>query len=175
MARLKWVLGNWKQNLLREPAAAVAQGIAGGLTDALGGATDVRVGVAPTFVALEAVRPHSGAGPAQLRLLAQDCAAQESGAYTGEVGPAMLLDAGVHAAIIGHSERRAYYGDTDEAVAAKVSAARTAGLATVLCVGEQLEQRDAGEHESVVISQLSAALNIGLLDPERFQGPFELA
>jgi triosephosphate isomerase len=112
-------------------------------------------------------------------LLAQDVAAQDSGAFTGEVGPAMLREAGVEAAIVGHSERRAMFGDDDALVAAKLSHALQAGLTVVLCddalvaaklshalqagltvvlcVGEALEAREAGKHETTVISQLSAA------------------
>lgn len=165
MARTIWILGNWKQNLLRAPAAALAQALAEGLERAQGAhaaGESLRVGVAPTYLALDAVRPHTGEGPGDLRLLAQDIAAQDSGAFTGEVGPAMLAEVGVGAAIIGHSERRAHFGDHDALVAAKVQGALAGGMDVVLCVGESLEQRDAGNHESVVISQLSAAL--GSLD-----------
>ncbi|PRP97095.1 Triosephosphate isomerase [Enhygromyxa salina] len=158
VTRTIWVLGNWKQNLLREPAAQLAEAVAAGLPGALGGVTGVRAGIAPTYLALDRVAPHTGDGVAAPRLLAQDVAAQDSGAFTGEVGPAMLREAHVSAAIIGHSERRAQFGDTDELVARKLASALAGGLDVVLCVGERLEQRDAGEHESVVISQLSAAL-----------------
>lgn len=163
MSRTIWVLGNWKQNLLRSPATVLARNVAAGLPDALAGqAGAVRVGVAPTYLALDAVRPHTGEAEDAVRLLAQDVAAQDSGAFTGEVGPAMLREAGVGAAIIGHSERRAHFGDHDELVAAKLACALEGGLDVVLCVGEKLEQRDAGEHEGVVIAQLFAAL--GKLD-----------
>jgi triosephosphate isomerase (TIM) len=159
MARSIWILGNWKQNLLREPSASLAKSIAEGLEAALAGASGgVGVGIAPTYLALDRVAPHTGDGYAAPRLLAQDVGAQESGAFTGEVGPAMLREARVEAAIVGHSERRALFGDTDQLVARKLTAAIAGGLDVVLCVGEQLEQRDAGEHERVVISQLEAAL-----------------
>ena len=155
MAPTRWILGNWKQNHLREAAASCAQGIAAGVTDAVG-ASDVRVGIAPTFLALDAAAAHC-APASPVWLLAQDCAAQDDGAFTGEVGPTMLREAGVGAVIVGHSERRAMFGDTDALVAAKLSHALKAGLTAVLCVGERLEAREAGEHESTVISQLSAA------------------
>jgi triosephosphate isomerase len=157
--RTVWVLGNWKQNLLREPAVALARAVAEGLGAALGNSKHVRAGIAPTYLALDAVRSSTGDGVSAPRLLAQDVAGQESGAFTGEVGPAMLRETGVSAAIIGHSERRAMFGDHDELVARKVRAALEGQLDVVLCVGEQLEQRDAGEHESVVISQLSRAFS----------------
>jgi triosephosphate isomerase len=158
MARTIWVLGNWKQNLLRREAEALARELAEGLAGALGSSKGVGVGVAPTYLSLDTVRPFTGDGVRAPRLLAQDVAAQESGAFTGEVGPAMLREVGVTASIIGHSERRAMFGDDDRLVAAKLQAALAGGLDIVLCVGERLDQRDAGQHESVVISQLSAAL-----------------
>jgi triosephosphate isomerase len=153
-----WILGNWKQNLLREPAAKLAAAVQEGLDAALGGATGIGVGIAPTYLALDRVAAHTGDGIRSPRLLAQDVGAQESGAFTGEVGPAMLREAGVSAVIVGHSERRALFGDTDELVGRKLTAALAGGLEVVLCVGERLEQRDAGEHEAVVISQLERAL-----------------
>ncbi len=159
--RITWILGNWKQNHLTADAAACAKGIAEGLESALAnpvaGCPETRVGFAPTYLALGAAapfaRPHAGPW-----LLAQDVAAQESGAFTGEIGVAMLREAGVQAAIAGHSERRAYYGDTNALVASKVANALAHDLTVVLCVGESLEARDAGEHESTVITQLSASL-----------------
>ena len=161
MSRTTWILGNWKQNHLSEAAGACAKGIAEGLEAATAnpveGCPEVRVGFAPTYLALGAAapfaRPHAGPW-----LLAQDVAAQESGAFTGEIGVAMLREAGVEAAIVGHSERRAYYGDTNALVADKVANALERGLTVVLCVGESLEARDAGDHETTVISQLSESL-----------------
>jgi len=155
-----WILGNWKQNLLREAAGQCAAAVAADLGDALGDAASdaVRVGIAPPYLSIHAAVEHcQPATP--LWLLAQDCGAQDSGAFTGEVGPAMLKDAGVGATIIGHSERRAGFGDDDTVVAAKLNAALSGGLTVVLCVGEGLESRDAGEHESTVISQLSGAFS----------------
>lgn len=159
--RITWILGNWKQNHLADAAAECANGMVSGLEAALAnpvaGCPEVRVGFAPTYLALAAAapftRPASGAW-----LLAQDVAAQESGAFTGEVGVAMLKEAGVDAAIVGHSERRAYFGDTNALVASKVANALAQGLTVVLCVGESLEARDKGEHESAVITQLSESL-----------------
>jgi triosephosphate isomerase len=158
MPRTIWILGNWKQNLLREPAVTLAAAVRAGLEAALGGAKGIGVGVAPTYLSLDRVAAHTGDGVSAPRLLAQDVAAQESGAFTGEVGPAMLREALVSAAIIGHSERRAMFGDTDELIARKLAAALAGGLDVVLCVGERLEQRDAGEHEQVVIAQLERSI-----------------
>jgi triosephosphate isomerase (TIM) len=151
MSRTTWIIGNWKQNLLPEPAAATAREVANGVT------AEVRVGIAPPYLSIAAARaftqPHQ-----PLWLFAQDVAAQESGAFTGEVGPAMLRAAGVEGAIVGHSERRALYAEDDSLIAAKVICALDAGLTVVLCVGESLEVRERGDHESTVISQLSGVL-----------------
>lgn len=157
--RERWIVGNWKQNLLRLEAEALARAVVAAIPDEWFESDDtVHVGIAPTYLSLEAVRPWTRpAGP--LWLFAQDVAAQESGAFTGEVGPAMLLDAGARGAIIGHSERRAYYGETDAMVARKLRGALDAGLRVILCVGETLEIRQAGNHESHVISQLSKAFS----------------
>jgi triosephosphate isomerase len=167
-----WILGNWKQNHLRAAATQTATEIAAGLEAAVAGSQDLRVGIAPTFVALHAVAPHCG--DEALWLLAQDCAAQDQGAFTGEVGPSMLEDAGVKATIVGHSERRAHYGDSDEVVWAKARGAYLAGLTVVLCVGETLDQRDHGTHKSTVISQLKVALSeLDLEAPERLVVAYE--
>lgn len=161
MTRTTWILGNWKQNHRAAEASACAKGIAEGLDAALAnpvaGCPEVRVGYAPTYLALAAAAPYTAPHSAAW-LLAQDVAAQESGAFTGEIGAGMLEEAGVKAAIVGHSERRAYYGDTNSLVADKVANALAGGLTVVLCVGESLEARDAGTHESTVITQLSESL-----------------
>ncbi len=164
--RITWILGNWKQNLLAASAAACAKGIADGLADALAnpvaGCPEVRVGFAPAYLSIAAAAPYAQASASASTgawLLAQDVAAQESGAFTGEVGAAMLHEAGVKAAIVGHSERRAYYGDTNALVADKVANALAHDLTVVLCVGESLAVRDSGEHETAVIAQLSESLS----------------
>ena len=127
MARTRWTIGNWKQNLLRGAAEDLATAVVGDLPEPVAeGGKQVRVGIAPSYVALDAVRPWvRPQGP--LFLFAQDVAGQDEGAFTGEVGPAMLQDAGVHGAIVGHSERRLHYGETDESVARKVQVALEAG------------------------------------------------
>ncbi|MEM7158361.1 MAG: triose-phosphate isomerase [Myxococcota bacterium] len=161
MARTTWILGNWKQNHRPAEAEACAKGLAEGLPDALStldpSAGDVRVGIAPPYLSIASARPFTRPDHGTW-LLAQDVSAQDQGAFTGEVGPLMLQDAGVEGAVVGHSERRAYYGETDEVVADKVAAALAGGLVCVLCVGEKLEARDTGTHEATVISQLSGSL-----------------
>ena len=159
MARTRWTIGNWKQNLLRGAAEELATAVVGDLPEPVAeGGKQVRVGIAPSYVALDVVRPWvHPQGP--LFLFAQDVAAQDEGAFTGEVGPDMLRDAGVHGAIVGHSERRTLFGETDASVARKVQLALEAELRVVLCIGEGLTIRESGDHENFVVSQLSAALS----------------
>ncbi len=156
--RQRWVVGNWKQNLLRAEADTLSQALAVGLGPEIIDQGKVQVGIAPTFVSLESTRPWTRpAGP--LWLFSQNVAAQETGAFTGEIGPAMLLDAGARGAIIGHSERRKHFGEPDALISSKVRGALDAGLRVILCIGESLEIRRAGNHESHVISQLSIGLS----------------
>ena len=159
MTRARWTIGNWKQNCTRGAAEDLATAVVGDLPEPVAeGGKQVRVGIAPTYVALDVVRPWvRPQGP--LFLFAQDVAAQEEGAFTGEVGPGMLQDVGVHGTLVGHSERRLHFGETDATVARKVKLALEAELRVVLCVGEGLDIREAGNHESFVVSQLSAALS----------------
>ena len=160
-ARVTWVIGNWKQNHRPAAAKVCAEAVADGVAEALSNphptAGEIRVGIAPPYLSIEAVRPYTR-NDQTVVLFAQDVAAQDEGAFTGEVGPAMLLDAEVEGAIVGHSERRALYAESDALIAAKVEATLRAGLFCVLCVGERLESRDAGTHESTVLSQLSGSL-----------------
>ena len=97
---------------------------------------------------------------------AQNCHEHEQGAYTGEIAPSMLAEAGCHWVILGHSERRQHYGESDALIAAKSIAAREAGLTPILCVGETLEQREQGEAEAVVTRQLAALVEVGLQDTD---------
>jgi triosephosphate isomerase len=95
-----------------------------------------------------------------ISLGAQDVSDQEAGAYTGEVAPAMLSDIGCKYVIVGHSERRSLYGESDEFTASKFAAARKAGLVPILCVGELLEEREQGITEDVVARQLDAVIGL---------------
>lgn len=115
------------------------------------------VAVCPTFVHLP--RALELCAGSSIAVGAQDCSHTHSGAYTGEVAPAMLADLDCHWVILGHSERRQYHGESDELVAAKMSAAVEAGIWPIVCVGETREQRESGSAEEVVAAQLQGALS----------------
>lgn len=173
MSPITWILGNWKQNHLQDAAAGCAKAIASGISDAMAPSqSELRVGFAPSYLSLAAARPHCRP-QSPIWLLAQDCAAQESGAFTGEVGALMLKEAGVEAVILGHSERRALFAEGDALVASKVANALDHGLTVVLCIGEALEAREAGTHETTVISQLSGSLS--KVKPEHLDARLVLA
>jgi len=112
--------------------------------------------VCPTHVHL--VRAVELCGASDIAVGAQDCSHTQSGAYTGEVAPAMLADIGCRWVILGHSERRQYHGESDELVAAKMAAATEAALCPIVCVGETREQREAGSAQAIVAAQLQGAL-----------------
>lgn len=150
----KLIVGNWKMNGSLASNEALVQGMLSGL-----GAEDHSV-----LVALCSSAPYL---PQLQQLLsgkpiawgAQDVSAHEAGAYTGEVSAAMLRDFACRYVIVGHSERRQYHGETDELVAAKAQRALALGITPIVCVGETLAQRDAGETESVVKRQLAAVIH----------------
>ncbi|MBX3158833.1 MAG: triose-phosphate isomerase [Deltaproteobacteria bacterium] len=152
MSRVPFVVGNWKLNkTIAEALALVTE-----LKNQLAAVKGVQVGVAPTLVALPAVAKRLEGTP--IATSAQDCFWESGGAWTGEVGPAQLLDAGATWAIVGHSERRQFFGDTNEGVGKKTRAALAAGLGAILCVGETLAERDGGRTLAVVEEQLAAGL-----------------
>jgi triosephosphate isomerase (TIM) len=113
--------------------------------------------VAPAFTAIKPVADRLEGS--NIEVAAQNVAAESGpGAFTGEVSATMLRDAGARVCIIGHSERRQFYGETDESVNKKIHAAQSAGLGVIFCVGERLEQRDAGRAEAAVAEQISGGL-----------------
>jgi triosephosphate isomerase len=148
--RQPFIAGNWKMNLLQGEAAALARDVAAGVAG-----SGVDVAIFPTFVGLHAVREALGASP--VRLGAQNCYAAKSGAFTGEIGPEMLVDAGCKHVILGHSERRTLLGETDAVINKKLHAALGAGLEPIVCVGELLEEREAGRTLEVVTRQCQGA------------------
>ncbi len=150
--RRPFVAGNWKMNGSAASNKALLDGIKAGLA----GVASTEVAVCPPFVYLRDV-----AGQIQgthVALGAQNLSEQSAGAYTGEISAAMLLDMGCCYVIVGHSERRALYAESDAVVAGKFAAARKAGLIPILCVGELLEEREAGTTEQVIARQLDAVL-----------------
>ncbi len=148
------IAGNWKMNLLRGPAAALARDVAAG-------AAGLHCGLAvfPTFTALAAVQAVLRGGPVMLG--AQDCHVAVSGAFTGDVAAVMLADAGCGAVIVGHSERRQCHGETSAGVQGKAAAAAAAGLLAVVCVGETEAERDAGHAERLVCRQVAESVPAG--------------
>ena len=157
------IAGNWKMNGL---AADLAE--AGIMAEALDAEpAQARVALCPpaTLIALMAELLEGSA----IEVGGQHCSAFESGAYTGDISAPMLKDAGAELVILGHSERRAGYGETDAQVFAAARAAVQAGLEPIVCVGETLEQRNAGEALSVVTAQVEGSVGGGL------GGPFAIA
>ncbi len=158
MARQYLVAGNWKMF----GSSAANQTLVDGLHAGLGAVANVQVLVCPPAPYLAPVAQL--AAGTTLLLGAQNLAAQEKeGAFTGEMLGAMLQDVGCSHVIVGHSERRALFGDTDAVVAQKVHAALSAGLVPILCVGETLAERESGETELVIARQLDAVLAINPL------------
>jgi len=149
--RRKLVVGNWKMNGSRTSNAVLLSEIVAGLT-ASGAASAVCV-PAPYLAQCQAQLAGSALGWG-----AQDVSPHASGAYTGEISTAMLQDFGCSYVVIGHSERRAYHGETDAQVAAKTVAALAAGITPIVCIGETLAQREAGQTDAVVAQQLGAVL-----------------
>jgi triosephosphate isomerase len=143
------VAGNWKMNGSNEANEALVSGIVAGVPEGSG----FRLLVCPPFPYLSAVAAQVAGSP--VKVGAQNVSEHETGAYTGEVAPGMLRDSGCDYVIVGHSERRALYGESSFQVAAKFQAAQGAGIVPILCVGETLEDST----ESVVDYQLGAVLD----------------
>ncbi|MFT5736012.1 MAG: triosephosphate isomerase [Maribacter sp.] len=149
--RSKIVAGNWKMNKTLEQTETLLAELSAKLPD-----TNAEVMVSPAYVNLTAaVRSLESS---KIEVIAQNMHFAESGAYTGEISADMLLNIGVDTAIIGHSERRAYFGETDEILAKKVVAALAKGIRVMFCFGEELEDRQSGNHFKLVESQLRNAL-----------------
>lgn len=147
------VAGNWKMNGSSEANKALLEGIVAGIPAGHG----FRLLVCPPFPYLADVA--ATASGSAVSVGAQNVSEHEKGAFTGEVSPGMLKDIGCDYVIVGHSERRALYGETSEQVAAKFMAAQAAGLTPILCVGETLEERESGATEQVVGEQLGAVVD----------------
>jgi triosephosphate isomerase len=150
--RTPFVVGNWKlHKTIAESLALVTE-----LKNQLGAVKGVAIGVAPVFTAIHAVaRRLEGSS---IATCGQDCHWESRGAWTGEVSPDLLADAGASWVIVGHSERRQFFGETSESVGKKARAVLAAGLGAIVCVGEVLAERDAGRTLAVVDDQLAGGL-----------------
>ncbi len=151
--RRSLVVGNWKMNGNRASAESLAKGIIAGL-----GSDHADIAVCVPYVYLPYVA--EVVKDTALALGSQNVADQSAGAYTGEISASMLKEVGVTYALVGHSERRSYYGDTDASVAARFKQAQEQGITPVLCVGETLEEREQDKTFDVINEQLDAVIEL---------------
>lgn len=163
------IAGNWKMNMLRHEASELTQNIISGVS---GLTHEIDILLAPPYTSLDIVRELIN--NTEIKLSAQDVFWEDRGAYTGEISPAMLIDAGCEWTIIGHSERRGILGETDSVVKKKIKASLDDGLNVIVCVGETLEQREDGKTIDIVTSQVQSALkDLELDDVARFVIAYE--
>jgi triosephosphate isomerase len=162
----KLIAGNWKMNGLGGSLGEV-EALRAALAEA---APACRVALCPPATLIERMARAAGEG---IEIGGQDCRAESHGAFTGDVSAVMLRDAGATLVILGHSERRQGHGETDAVVAAKAEAALSAGLEPIICVGETLEQREAGRAVEVVRGQVMASLPAILAEKGAFAVAYE--
>ncbi|HJM57316.1 MAG: triose-phosphate isomerase [Planctomycetes bacterium] len=166
--RKPFIAGNWKMNLERSSAIALAKAVC----ESVGARDDVDVGLFPPAVYLRDIVEAAQSSPVQVG--AQNCCDQVGGAHTGEISVSMVQDVGSGLVLLGHSERRHVYGESDELINRKVHTALAQGLDVMLCLGETQEQREAGETEAVCGSQLQAGLaGVGVEDLQRVTLAYE--
>ncbi|MDR0215766.1 MAG: triose-phosphate isomerase [Comamonas sp.] len=149
----KLIVGNWKMNGSLTANAALLQAIKQGLP------ADNKVGVAVAAPAAYLAQIQAELAGSAIGVGAQDVSQHEQGAFTGEISAAMLKEFDARYALVGHSERRQYHGETDAVVAAKAQAALSKGITPIVCVGETLAEREAGQTEAVVKRQLAAVIH----------------
>ncbi|NUM53314.1 MAG: triose-phosphate isomerase [Candidatus Hydrogenedentes bacterium] len=159
MARKPLIAGNWKLNHLMAAAVDTASALKG----LVAGVDGAEIVICPVFTVLQAVG--KAIAGSNVELGGQNCYTKESGAFTGEVSPQMLKDVGCAWVIIGHSERRQYFGETDALLNEKVKFARASGLKVMFCIGETLEERNGGSMNAVLERQVSKGLD-GLLEAD---------
>jgi triosephosphate isomerase len=152
-SKKKLIVGNWKMNGGLAANQSLLAPIVTGLTDAQ---CDVTVAVPAPYLA----QVQSLVAGSAIALAAQDVSVHESGAYTGEVSASMLKDFGVRYVLVGHSERRQYHGESDVVVARKAQRALASGITPIVCVGETLQEFEAGDSEAVVKRQLAAVIHL---------------
>jgi triosephosphate isomerase (TIM) len=164
--RTPFVVGNWKlHKTIPEALSMVTE-----LKNQLSAVKGVEVGIAPTFVALQAVAKRLD--DSSIAVAAQDCFYESKGAWTGEISPAMIADAGATWVIVGHSERRTHFGETSVIVGKKAAAAASVGLGVIVCIGETDAERDAGKTFAVIDEQLTPGLSG--VEPSNMSGPSQL-
>ena len=151
--RMPVIAGNWKMHKSNEEAASLARAIKDGTEDV----AHCQIVLAPPYTALAAVTAEIKGTP--LILAAQNVHWESMGAFTGEISVSMLRDIGCSMVIIGHSERRQYFGETDATVNRKAHAVLDSGLQPIICVGETLAERESGKHHSIVAQQLAGGLD----------------
>ena len=152
MSRKKIIAGNWKMNIKPSETAALVKAVAEATKDY--GNVEI-VCCTPAIDVPAAVEAAKGT---QVGIGTENCHWKVSGAYTGEISTGMIVDAGCKYVITGHSERRQYFGETDETVNLRTRAAIAAGLTCMMCIGETLEERDAGKLEEVIVRQMTVGL-----------------
>jgi len=155
-ARKPLISGNWKMHHTHLEAIAMVQKLSYLLSPE--DYEEVDVSVHPAFTALRSIQTLLDADRIPIALGAQNCHWEDQGPFTGEVSPSMLAKLAVSYVIVGHSERRQLFGETDEAVNRKTGAVLEAGMTPIVCVGETLEQREAGRTEDVCLAQLAGGL-----------------
>ena len=157
-ARTPLMAGNWKMNLDHHGATHLVQKLAWSLKDAKHDFGIVEVVVVPPFTDLRSVQTLVDADKLGIKYAAQDVSSHIEGAYTGEISPVMLAKLGVSYVVIGHSERREYHAENDALVAAKIASAFGQGIVPIVCIGEGLEIRKAGDQVAYTLEQLDGAL-----------------
>ncbi|MDG2249586.1 MAG: triose-phosphate isomerase [Gammaproteobacteria bacterium] len=154
--RQKLVVGNWKMHGSRGQIQSLVAGLVNGFEKR---ECTVEIGICPTNIHLEQVGKLLATGKNSIKLGAQNTYFEEKGAFTGEVSALMLADMGVELVIIGHSERRRLFAETDGLIAAKFKAIQANGMMPILCVGESLEERKQGITNQIVLAQLDSVIN----------------
>ncbi|MEO5664217.1 MAG: triose-phosphate isomerase [Nocardioides sp.] len=158
MSRTPLMAGNWKMNLNHQEAVVLVQKLAWTLSDKRHDYGKVEVVVCPPFTDLRSVQTLVDGDRLSIKYAAQDVSTQDSGAYTGEVSAAMLAQLGCSYVVVGHSERREYHAESDETVNAKAHKALAAGMTPIVCVGEGLDIRQAGDQVSYTLAQVDGSL-----------------
>lgn len=169
--RNRMIAGNWKMNETFAEGIELAQGIVDQLASGTG---NVDVVIAPPLVDLKGVSEVLSQANSSVALSAQNVYWEESGAFTGETSPATLTSVGATHCIIGHSERRGYFGETDEDINRKAKALMAHGIVPISCCGESLEVRNAGTHVQFVVDQIKAdTKGLEITDPSKYVIAYE--